>query len=71
MIDAILHEDSLKNKPIFNIVTHLSDTKMYDKALNTFIDKLTEDAELHSGRIFANINLAATRTGRLSSSNPK
>ena len=44
---------------------------MYDKALNTFINKLTEDAELHNGRIFANINLAATRTGRLSSSNPK
>lgn len=70
VIDAILHEDGLKNKPIFNIVTYLSDAKMYDKALNTFIDKLTEDAELHNGRIFANINLAATRTGRLSSSSP-
>lgn len=70
VIDIILHDDRFKNKPVFDIVKYLSDVKMYDKAISSFIDKLTKDAKIHNGKIHCNINLAATRTGRLASSEP-
>lgn len=71
VVDAILNRKDLKAKPIYNIVSYLSEVKMYDKAINSFIDKLTEDAIKHNGKIHANLNLARARTGRLSSSEPK
>jgi DNA polymerase I-like protein with 3'-5' exonuclease and polymerase domains len=71
VIEAILSSEKLKDSPIIPIVKALNEVKMYDKAISSFIDKLTEDAKLHKGKIHANINLTGTRTGRLSSSNPK
>ena len=70
VIEAILSSEKLKDSPIIPIVKALNEVKMYDKAISSFIDKLTEDAKLHKGKIHANINLTGTRTGRLSSSSP-
>lgn len=70
VIEAILSSEKLKDSPIIPIVKALNEVKMYDKAISSFIDKLTEDARIHNGKIHANINIAGTRTSRLSSSNP-
>lgn len=69
--DAILALDRFKGKPIRTVVECLTKVKEYDKVISTFIDKLSEDAKLHGGRIYANLNMTATVTGRLSSSSPK
>lgn len=71
VIEAILASERLKDSPIIPIVKALNEVKMYDKAISSFIDKLTEDARVHNGKIHANINLTGTATGRLSSSNPR
>ena len=68
--DAILALDRFKGKPIRTVVECLTKVKEYDKVISTFIDKLSEDAKLHGGRIYANLNMTATVTGRLSSSQP-
>lgn len=70
VIDAILHTKSLEKLPIYTIVQHLSLVKMYDKAIGTFIDKLTLNAKEHSGKIHCDFSLVATDTGRLASKNP-
>lgn len=70
VVDAILHTKSLEKSPIFTIVQHLSLVKMYDKAIGTFIDKLTLNAKEHSGKIHCDFSLVATDTGRLASRNP-
>ena len=70
VVDTILHTDRLKSKPIYEIVQYLSQVKMYDKAIGSFIDKLTETAKEHGGRIHADLSLTNTDTGRLASRNP-
>lgn len=70
VINSILHLEKFKNKPIRHIAKCLLDVKTYDKVIGSFIDKLTEDATLHGGKIYSNLNLTGTDTGRLSSSNP-
>lgn len=70
VIEAILASERLKDSPIIPIVKALNEVKMYDKAINSFIIKLTDTAKVHNGKIHANINLCGTRTGRLSSSEP-
>lgn len=69
--EAILALDKFKGKPIRTVVECLTKVKEYDKVISTFIVKLAEDAKLHGGKIHANLNMSATVTGRLSSSNPK
>lgn len=70
VIGAILAKDRFKNTPFRVVVEKLSVVKMYDKALNSFIIKLTEVASQHNGKIHSNMNLCGTVTGRLSSSEP-
>jgi len=70
VINSILHLEKFNNKPIRTIAQCLLNVKTYDKVIGSFIDKLTEDATLHGGKIFSNLNLTGTDTGRLSSSNP-
>ena len=70
VINVILNTPSLKKSPIYDIVKALSDVKMYDKAISSFIDKLTEDAKEHDGKIHCSFSLCSTATGRLASNNP-
>ena len=71
VVDAILHTESLKKLPIYEVVENLNTVKMYDKAIGTFIDKLTDDAKIHNGKIHCNMVLTATDTGRLACREPK
>ena len=71
VVDAILHTESLKKLPIYEVVENLNTVKMYDKAIGTFIDKLTDDAKIHNGKIHCNMILTATDTGRLACREPK
>lgn len=71
VLKAILAEQRFMDTPIRKVVEHLSDVKMYDKAIGGFIDKLTEDAKIHNGYIYSNLSLTSTVTGRLASNSPK
>ena len=70
VINAILNTTTLKNTPIYDVVKHLSDVKMYDKAISSFIDKLSADAKEHDGKIHCSFSLVNTDTGRLAAKNP-
>lgn len=69
--ESILADKNLKNKPIYKIVETLTEVKMYDKAISGFVEKLTNDAIEHGGKIYCNINQCGVDTGRLSSSEPR
>ena len=71
VINAILNTTALKNTPIYDVVKHLSDVKMYDKAISSFIDKLSADAKEHDGKIHCSFSLVNTDTGRLAAKNPR
>ena len=44
---------------------------MYDKAISSFIDKLSADAKEHDGKIHCSFSLVNTDTGRLAAKNPR
>ena len=71
VINSLVSLDKFKGTPIRHVAECLLEVKTYDKALSSFIDKLTDDAMEHGGKIHSNLNLASTDTGRLSSSNPR
>ena len=66
-----MNNKKYSNKPIYYIASALQEVKKYDKLIGSFIDKLSEDASKHNGRIFTNFNQVGTNTLRMSSSNPK
>lgn len=70
VLDVILSEKKYRDTQLYNIVTALSDVKKYDKLINSFIVKLSDDARIHNGKIHANFNQCGTNTMRLSSSQP-
>ena len=71
VLHSILSLDRFKGTPIRHVVECLSEVKMYDKALSSFIQKLSDVALSHGGKIHSDMNLCGTDTGRLSSSNPR
>ena len=70
VLEEILNNKKYEKHPIYNIAKTLQDVKKYDKLISSFIDKLSEDATLHEGKIFCNFNQCGTNTLRLSSSSP-
>ena len=70
VIDTVLSESKYKDTPLYYIMSALSEVKKYDKLIGTFIDKLTDDAKSHDGKIYCSFNQLGARTGRLSSSDP-
>jgi DNA polymerase I-like protein with 3'-5' exonuclease and polymerase domains len=71
VLDTIIAEDKYKDTDVRKITEALVEVKKYDKLIGGFIDKLSEDAKLHNGRIFCDFNQVGTNTLRMSSSNPK
>ena len=71
VIEEILNNKKYANKPIYYIANALQEVKKYDKLIGSFIDKLSEDAMVHNGRVFTSFNQVGTNTLRMSSSNPK
>ena len=70
VIDEILNNNKWKDTHLYKIAQALQEVKKYDKLIGSFIDKLSEDAKKHDGRIFCDFNQCGTNTLRLSSSNP-
>ena len=68
--DAVLADKKLKDKPIYKIVKALDEVKMYDKAISGFVEKLTDDAIEHGGKIYCDLKQCSTDTGRLSCKSP-
>lgn len=70
VIEEILNNKKYANKPIYYIASALQEVKKYDKLIGSFIDKLSEDAIKHNGRVFTSFNQVGTNTLRMSSSSP-
>lgn len=70
VLEEILNNKIYREKPIYDIAKALRELKRYEKLINTFIDKLTEDAKNHNGRIYGSYNQCGTNTLRLSSNEP-
>lgn len=70
VIEEILNNKKYSNTPLFNIAQTLQEVKKYDKLISSFIDKLSENAQEHNGRIFCDFNQVGANTLRMSSSNP-
>jgi len=70
VMDEILNNKKYENTTLYNIAEALQEVKKYDKLIGGFIDKLSEDAKLHNGRIFCDFNQVGCNTLRMSSNNP-
>ena len=69
VLDEILNNSKYDNTMLKEIASALVEVKRYDKALNSFIEKIIELAESDKDNIIrTNFNSVSTRTGRLSSS---
>lgn len=72
VLDKILASPKYENTQLKKIAGALVDVKKYDKALGTFINKLIDLAESDKNHVVRpNFNGSRTRTGRLSSNDPK
>lgn len=71
VINTVLGQKKYEGTLLREIFSTLEEVKKYDKLISSFIDKLTEDAREHGGRIHCNFNQCGTDTMRFSSSNPK
>ena len=72
VLDEILANPKYDNTQLKKIAGALVDVKKYDKALGTFINKLIDLAESDKNHVVRpNFNSCQTRTGRLSSNDPK
>ena len=60
VINSILSLKKFEGTDIRNVAEKLSNVKKYDKVVSSFIDKLTEDALAHNGKIHSNLNLCGT-----------
>ena len=70
VLEEIINNKKYKDTPLFNIAQTLQEVKKYDKLIGSFIDKLSENAREHNGRIFCDFNQVGATTLRLSSSSP-
>ena len=71
VINAVMGQKKYEGTRVREIFSALEEVKKYDKLISSFIDKLTEDALGHHGKIHPNFNQCGTDTMRFSSSNPK
>lgn len=56
VLEEIINNKKYKDTPLFNIAQTLQEVKKYDKLIGSFIDKLSENAREHNGRIFCDFN---------------
>jgi DNA polymerase-1 len=70
VINAVMGQKKYEGTRVREIFSALEEVKKYDKLISSFIDKLTEDAIEHRGKIHPNFNQCGTDTMRFSSSNP-
>ena len=70
VINAVMGQKKYEGTRVREILSALEEVKKYDKLIGSFIDKLTEDALEHHGKIHCNFNQCGTDTMRFSSSNP-
>ena len=70
VINAVMGQKKYEGTRVREIFSALEEVKKYDKLISSFIDKLTEDALEHHGKIHPNFNQCGTDTMRFSSSNP-
>lgn len=62
--------NALYNKTNWNLIKLILEKRGLDKLLNTFIDKLPNDANVTDGRVHCELFPLGTDTGRFSSGNP-
>lgn len=70
VINTVLGQKKYEGTLLREIFSALEEVKKYDKLISSFIDKLTEDAREHGGRIHCNFNQTGTETMRFSSNSP-
>lgn len=70
VINAVMGQKKYEGTRVREIFSALEEVKKYDKLISSFIDKLTEDALEHHGKIHPNFNQNGTDSQRFSSSNP-
>lgn len=70
VINAVMGQKKYEGTRVREILSALEEVKKYDKLISSFIDKLTEDALEHHGKIHPNFNQNGTDSQRFSSSNP-
>lgn len=68
--ESVLSALAKKDLRVSGLVNAILKVKEIDKLIGTFIDKLTNDARTHSGRVYGNFTSMGAATGRFSSSNP-
>ena len=68
VLDTVLADKKYRGTKLYDIVKALVEVKKYDKALNTFIEKIIGLAKENGGVVRPNFNSVSARTGRLSSS---
>ena len=71
VMNAVMGQKKYEGTLLREIFSALGEVKKYDKLIGSFIDKLTEDALEHHGKIHCNFNQMGTESLRFSSSNPK
>ena len=70
VINAVMGQKKYEGTRVREIFSALEEVKKYDKLISSFIDKLTEDALEHHGKIHPNFNQNGTDSQRFSSNNP-
>ena len=70
VIDEILSKKKYEGTILADIASHLTEVRKFNKMINDFINKLSENAKEHNGKIHCNYNQNGTDTQRFSSNSP-